>query len=412
MTFYDDFYNDDEDFYGEKDNEYPDSDGTSCYDDEDDWNDNWGEEMDLDEEFIEENDEYNDENFNENDKGFFEENDEILEEHDEILINNKEPDENTGNKYYRWSFRYSNKELNLEEWQKYLKDLNILLKKICATYTYQLEDTNPNGKTLKERNIHIQGAIKLSKEYGNKTKGFLIKRFNMGQWKGCEINPTIDAESLDIYCSKKDSSLSDTFTERGIQWKGIEIENSKLYMWQNHLYLSLIHNNAVSRKIQLIYNYKGGSGKSFMCKYMSLKHKDQFGLVTGMGSAQQILTLISNVIGAKRIYFIDLPRSIKNKEKLQEVFTAIEKIKDGHIPMSSMYGGLKGGKELIMREPHVVVFTNNNLAWKYRLLSEDRFEGYTIGVGKCPSEGHLVPYHFNEKKKNDKVLTTENPEQN
>ena len=97
-------------------------------------------------------------------------------------------------------------------------------------------------------------------------------------------------------------------------------------------------------------------------------------------SAIQMKTSAINK-GPHRIYMIDLPRVRGSDERQQDMFSALEDLKNGWVE-SPMYGD---GKDLIMKPPHLWVFSNEypNLSfashdrWRICLLADD------------PSGGHI-----------------------
>lgn len=89
--------------------------------------------------------------------------------------------------------------------------------------------------------------------------------------------------------------------------------------------------------------------------------------------------------GPKNIYFIDLPPTPEKKDKMEDLISVLEEIKNGHV-MSTMYGS---GRCLLMPHPHIVIFSNQAL--NYSFLSKDRWKVYEI------TDKLILKPHFVEK---------------
>lgn len=89
------------------------------------------------------------------------------------------------------------------------------------------------------------------------------------------------------------------------------------------------------------------------------------------GSPAQLKSSIINA-GTRKLYFLDLPRTPGKEDSLYNVLSIIEDLKNGHI-VSNMYGK---AAELIMKPPHVIVFTNTECPLK--ALSSDRWRVFKI----------------------------------
>lgn len=123
------------------------------------------------------------------------------------------------------------------------------------------------------------------------------------------------------------------------------------------------------RDIIWIYNAKGCAGKSKLMKWMMYKGYDMARVP--MGTATQIKTSIVGK-GPKEIYLVDLPRVRGADERINEVFSALEEVKNGWVE-SAMYGK---SDDILMEPPHVMVFSNEvpNMA----MASPDRWKVYTL----------------------------------
>lgn len=125
------------------------------------------------------------------------------------------------------------------------------------------------------------------------------------------------------------------------------------------------------RTINWVANFTGCAGKSKLMKYMRMMPGYDMARIS-LGSATQIKTSIIGK-GPHRIYMVDLPKVRGSDERVQELFSAIEEIKNGWVE-SPMYG--KSDQELLMEPPHVWIFSNElpNLSF----CSLDRWRVHTI----------------------------------
>lgn len=117
---------------------------------------------------------------------------------------------------------------------------------------------------------------------------------------------------------------------------------------------------AESRKVIVWVNKTGRSGKTYLVKWMLANHKCVY-IPPQMKTA---LSLIQWAHGyPSDAYIIDLPRNTKN---LEELYGAIESIKDGYT-----YDPRYSNKFRLSKSPRILVLTNNMPPKK--LLSDDRW---------------------------------------
>lgn len=133
------------------------------------------------------------------------------------------------------------------------------------------------------------------------------------------------------------------------------------------------------RTLHWVYNAAGRAGKSKLMKYMRCNQKFIFARVP-LGTATQIKTSVIEK-GRRKIYMVDLPRVRGSDERQQELFSALEEIKNGWVE-SAMYGKVQ---ELLMNPPHIWIFSNELPNRSF--ASEDRWKVWTIDEGS-----HLIPY--------------------
>jgi len=132
------------------------------------------------------------------------------------------------------------------------------------------------------------------------------------------------------------------------------------------------------RTINWVYNAQGCAGKSKLMKYLRMNKEFDFARVP-LGTATQIKTSVISK-GPHRIYCVDLPRVRGSDERQQELFSALEEIKNGWVE-SPMYGKTA---ELLMMPPHVWIFSNE--VPNRQFASRDRWRVHTI------DNNELIPY--------------------
>ena len=142
-----------------------------------------------------------------------------------------------------------------------------------------------------------------------------------------------------------------------------------MYPWQQHI----IDNYDIwdTRTINVIYDVKGNNGKSTLCGYMR-SHKLGF-VLPFCNDFKDIMRMIM-CVPTKRCYLMDMPRAI-NKEKLYQMYSAIETIKNGYA-----YDDRYSFKEKVFDCPNIWLFCN--VLPDRSLLSEDRWKFWQISDSK------------------------------
>lgn len=186
-----------------------------------------------------------------------------------------------------------------------------------------------------------------------------------------------------LYCSKTESRVGDTVKSTSISvdydFSDIEMLNdaNRRYSWQNEIldqlftrapYEYKISEN-MDREIIWITDEKGNSGKSklvkWICSYNNTAVKISF------GTAGQLRAALIGA-GVRRLYLLDVPRTLGTDDNMNDVLSLMEDLKNGHV-VSSFYGNYT---KLIMTPPLVVVFSNQRCPTSK--LSTDRWKCYTI----------------------------------
>lgn len=255
-----------------------------------------------------------------------------------------------------------------------------IFEQISLTYVFQLEKGEETGR------LHYQCAIKLKLRRRKSTlinviRSALLKEH---QWQFTPMYGSWE-EAFD-YCTKADTALEPPVTNLpyyvGSDIKFLE-DVSKRYPWQEYLLGELFASSLSTfktpddRKIYWIYDPQGNSGKSKFTKFLVLHNslccKVPFGTATQLRSS-----IIS--MGVKRLYIVDIPRTLGRDDDINSVITVLEDLKNGFV-VSSMYGK---NAQLLMDPPHVIVFSN--MICPIEKMSSDRWILLTIDKDKKPTK--------------------------
>jgi len=278
------------------------------------------------------------------------------------------------NKYANYVFTWNSDDKDaLPENLKLVK----YLESITESYAYQLE----LGSETKR--LHIQGCFKLCTR---KRKDTLIREFEKEFGRDLVLRLRLDKmegkwEQAVEYCTKQEGRVGDTpfLSENLVSYGGRDIEvfrtEESWHPWQSQLYIQLfdLHTGmptiADDRSILWITDTKGNSGKSKFCKYICHTHK--CAVKIPFGTATQIRSAVI-AAGPKKVYLLDIPRTMGEDDSIDSLISSIEDIKNGFVT-SAMYGKFQ---QMIFDPPHIVVFSNDPCP--VEKMSRDRWRSYYI----------------------------------
>lgn len=297
------------------------------------------------------------------------------------------------NKYRNWVFTYFLDDLATDQ-QKYEEGfLYSVLKQIASSFVFQLE----KGETTSK--LHFQGCFQVPYRIRHKTllnkfrKAFETYQPELGYYdfnvsdkiEGAMERLTIDRmqgtwEESQAYCTKKETSVNppiyspDLEVYNGEDITFLESENSR-YSWQDDLFKEFFDQDetfikaADSRTIFWITDEQGCTGKSKFVKYCCFSNPNC--AKVSFGSSTQLRSSLI-ALGRKKLYFIDIPRTLGKEDHLEDLITVLEDLKNGFL-VSCMYGKYQS---LMMDPPHVVVFSNQYAPFNH--MSSDRWKAYKI----------------------------------
>lgn len=229
----------------------------------------------------------------------------------------------------------------------------------CNNYVFQME-CGASG------NYHYQCYIHTKQRYRPETLRRMLLLEGVKSW-GTKPCSTAGRVALQTYCMKTDTRILGPWGLKTI-YTGADLAVMKNpYVWQSEI-IAMIQCTPDDRTIVWIQNAAGNVGKSKLmkfCKYKGLSVR------IPLGTATQIKSSVIEK-GPQTCYMLDLPRVRGREERMTEIFSAIEEIKNGWIE-SAMYGKTA---ELMMMPPHVIVFSND--APNLNLASADRWVVYNI----------------------------------
>lgn len=276
------------------------------------------------------------------------------------------------NKYNYWVFTISvtSKGLTLPGEQTMVRVLTNLMEK----YYFQLE---------KVTSLHYQGCCKTRIRKRQQTvlnelvaeldipKEMVTVQCMMGTW-----------DQAKLYCSKSESAMGTPFTNE-ITYTGDDIkvldEQSGRYPWQNKVINKIIDEDsngikaADDRTIIWIEDPQGGNGKSKLVKWCCARYDSIVKI--SFGTSNQLRSAII-AAGPRRVYFIDVPRTLGSDDSMASLLSAIEDLKNGFV-VSAMYGK---NQSILLDPPHIIIISNDKCPTN--MMTLDRWRNYVINYEK------------------------------
>lgn len=239
--------------------------------------------------------------------------------------------------------------------------LETLAKKWC----FQLEQGEETGYR------HWQGRMSLKVKTRLTT---LAKKFV----RGAHLSPTCDQNKGNMfYVMKDETRLEGPWKDDDEEEKKMPFQLAKIttfHLWQGKIKMMMEQKD--ERTVHLIYDKEGCKGKStfvLLMMWHKLGRKIPF-----CNDYRDIMRMVMDMPDSPA-YFIDMPRAA-SKDKLYQMFSAIEEIKNGYA-----YDDRYKFQEKIFDAPQVFVFTNKFP--DLELLSNDRWKFWQI------KDLDLVPYY-------------------
>ena len=234
-------------------------------------------------------------------------------------------------------------------------DLVKLLHKHCKKWSFQKEKGDKTGY------IHYQIRISL------KTKQRLTGLSKI--FPKSHFSPTSNEnKNNNFYVLKEDTRIDGPWTDEMDlipNYVPRQIRNITLYPWQQTIVD--MSKQWDTRHINIIIDNQGNIGKSILVTYMGVNK-----LANNIPFCNDYKDILRMVMDRPKrgVYLIDMPRAI-NKERLFQLFSAIETIKSGYA-----FDDRYNFREEYFDCPNIFVFTNNKP--DNTMLSNDRWKYWTV----------------------------------
>lgn len=250
-----------------------------------------------------------------------------------------------------------NWDFTLKDTNQDIEELKSELRKHCKNWTFQKEQGKETGY------IHFQGRVSL------KLKARKPPLFqNDCHWS---ITSNDNKDNL-FYVMKDDTKIAGPWSDKDkIVYIPRQFRDIKLYKWQKKIADSA--NIFDARKIDLIYDPSGNSGKSTIASLCELLYG---GIdMPPLNDFKELIALLCDICMEKeirdpKIIFFDMPRAL-DKDRLYGMYSAIEQVKKGKV-----YDCRYKYKDWWIDSPRIWVFSNQ--LPDQSLLSNDRWNIWTI----------------------------------
>lgn len=246
-------------------------------------------------------------------------------------------------------------------------DLHKMLQLQAKKFIYQLEMTEVPDEKGSHENWHYQGYMNLKKKQRPKA---LAKSLNH-DFPGIELRPCSNAgkEALQKYCMKSDTRKDgpwSTDTKEVLQLQDIKVIKDTPYAYQKQI-LDTLSSTPDHRTINWVVDTAGNNGKSSFSKYIAVH---DLGLSLTYGKTGDLLNLVFK-LPKKRFYLFDLSRTKAKDVDKDDVYAALEGIKNGYFINTKYETG-----QWINDCPHVWVFAN--CAPNLDRMSQDRWKVWSL----------------------------------
>ncbi|AJP36454.1 replication-associated protein [Avon-Heathcote Estuary associated circular virus 22] len=234
--------------------------------------------------------------------------------------------------------------------------IKILYPTIVKKISFQLEKSDEGYE-------HYQGRISLVKKRRMKETLDVLKP----HFPDIHISPTCNnGLTENFYTTKEDTRIDGPWTEKSYVYVPRQIrEIVDLKPWQKSVVLlSRIWD---TRTINIIVDTEGNIGKSTLTTYMGIHNLAK--QIPFCNDYKDVLRMVCDM-PTSGCFIIDMPRAIR-KEKLYQMYSAIETIKSGYA-----YDERYHFKDKYFDCPCIWVFTN--IIPDETLLSRDRWRKWEI----------------------------------
>lgn len=290
---------------------------------------------------------------------------------------------NTNTKYWSFTWQTNAKQKTIPN----EGSLSIFFNGIADYCTFQYEI----GDKLKKE--HIQGHFTLSGLRQSKTKTLDLFKQRFKNISGLTISPVYDKLAIEKYTTKEDGRIKGPYYCGKQEKYDMSMTTLNLYPWQKTLFKIMTGPQQAflkDRKVIWVEDACGNTGKSVFLKWLRTGQKQLLVRKLPVNSVDRLLSAINliNKQNAVDLFVIDLTRTQAKTQSFEDLFAAIEDIKNGYT-VDVMYGKYN---ETTFDPPMIAIFTNNSINEFRQYLSDDRWQVYKIGPEKKLAS--MVDYNF------------------
>lgn len=211
-------------------------------------------------------------------------------------------------------------------------------------FVFQLERGEETKRLHYQGFVHIQESDKKTRIETMRSELVNGKPERNGLFVSiCSAN---GKSALERYCMKSETRVNGPWADRLI-YMGQDLP-STLWPWQLEA-KHILTGPMERRKIYWWWSMNGNNGKSIFAKYM--KYYFDIPKIT-FGKCSDLLSLVAKQPN-KKAYVFDLSRTKSRDIDMDEIYSAIENIKNGHF-VNTKYEV----EEILMLPPHIMVFAN------------------------------------------------------
>lgn len=276
---------------------------------------------------------------------------------------------NTNTKY--WSLTW---DTNIR--QKKLPDEEALLSffdRVADECVFQYE------KGAQKEKEHVQGTFTLTGQRKSKTVVLSLFATTFKNIAGLTLSPVYDKLAINSYVTKSQGRTKGPFYGGKKEMHDKEMASAKLRLWQKQLFEIVTgpeQEALKDRKVIWVQDGCGNTGKSWFQKWLRIGQKKLVVRSLPVSRVDRLLSAVNIINKTYKVdaYTIDLTRTRGEDESFDDLFSAIEKIKNGYFA-DVMYGKYN---EAIFKPPLIMIFTNQAQENFSGYLSQDRWKVYTI----------------------------------
>lgn len=254
----------------------------------------------------------------------------------------------------------------------------------CKNWVFQIEEC-PTTKRL-----HFQGRVSLKTKMRCDTLAGKARLCDINaHWSPTSTNAVTNAEF--DYVMKEDTRVEGPWKDRETEIKHeipdkldtvIKMEREGLKPWQQTIVdMCNIYDD---RTIDIIFDRKGGIGKSSLLKYLDDKDRKLAYQVPTIANIKDLMQAVMSIIkgkGLRKSFVVDFPRGVSHKAQ-NALWCGLEDLKNGFV-----YDTRYKYDYIRFNEPRVFVFTNtlppvylmSKDRWKYWYVCNDELKTYLPG---------------------------------